>query len=130
MSIYTVLECGFSCAFNSLAISWFAPCVFPEVDRICTGREVTGNDIKVSAEPHVGEVRRKCLALHGIALSGLPCPWLVLHVVLLCVDCFCLESSQQRTSLDALSTGREPHVPRSLQRTVAHDKPLCLDIVD
>lgn len=28
-----------------------------QVDRICTGREVTGNDIKVSAEPHVGEVR-------------------------------------------------------------------------
>lgn len=27
-----------------------------KVDRICTGREVTGNDIKVSAEPHVGEV--------------------------------------------------------------------------
>lgn len=27
------------------------------VDRICTGREVTGNDIFVSAEPHVGEVR-------------------------------------------------------------------------
>lgn len=26
------------------------------VDRICTGREVIGNDIKVSAEPHVGEV--------------------------------------------------------------------------
>lgn len=28
-----------------------------QVDRICTGREVTGNDIKIFAEPHVGEVR-------------------------------------------------------------------------
>lgn len=28
-----------------------------KVDRICTGRDVVGNDIKVSAEPHVGEVR-------------------------------------------------------------------------
>ncbi|CAM9613298.1 unnamed protein product [Ascophyllum nodosum] len=26
------------------------------VDRICTGREVIGNDIKINAEPHVGEV--------------------------------------------------------------------------
>lgn len=29
------------------------------VDRICTGRVVTGNQIEVSAEPHVGEVRQK-----------------------------------------------------------------------
>lgn len=27
------------------------------VDRICTGRTVTGNKIEVSAEPHVGEVK-------------------------------------------------------------------------
>lgn len=40
---------------------FFCVCVVSlfKVDRICTGREVTGNDIKVSAEPHVGEVRQK-----------------------------------------------------------------------
>lgn len=37
-----------------------------KVDRICTGREVTGNDIKVSAEPHVGEVRRKHSETHTL----------------------------------------------------------------
>lgn len=29
------------------------------VDRICTGREVIGNDIKVSTEPYTGEVRQR-----------------------------------------------------------------------
>lgn len=89
-----------------------------KVDRICTGREVTGNDIKVSAEPHVGEVRDGCLAL---PCSALPHPMRAVHVVL-CVDCCCLESSQGGESLDVLGTGLGPQTPSFLQSPIAHAK--------
>ena len=42
--------------FVLLTCFFLLACLSPKVDRICTGREVVGNDIKVSAEPHVGEV--------------------------------------------------------------------------
>lgn len=42
-----------------------------KVDRICTGRDVEGNDIKVSAEPHVGEVRQ--MHLKNISTSNMRC---------------------------------------------------------
>lgn len=52
-----------------------------KVDRICTGREVTGNDIKVSAEPHLGEVRLRgtALVLNTVVEKRKNLPWHVKH---------------------------------------------------
>ena len=71
-------------------------CFFVKVDRICTGREVIGNDIKVSAEPHVGEVSQDATLIFVVccllnAAGGIhvfvPVSQLWLHVSCMTIIC-------------------------------------------